>query len=321
MSVYTCIEQPQLEHFLSHYAIGQLINYSGILAGIENTNYLLHTSEGRYVLTIFESLSVKQLPFYLDLLNFLHQQRYPAPRPILNDRKQFLTTLNNKPAAIFQHLPGHSIGWASENQCQQIGIYLAKLHLLANDSGFKKNNNKGLAACQSTFNRLENHLSIHDRASLKKELSIQQHFQQSILPDLDLPRGVIHADLFKDNVLFDQNSISGILDFYNACTDYLLLDIAITVNDWCQFNKGIDPSRLNALLTGYQSIRPLSDTELAHLPMFLRFAAMRFCLSRLDHYYNPKPGDLTLQKDPGVFAQILKDYQAKEVVSELCIPA
>ncbi len=306
MSVYTPIYHQQLQEFLEPYSLGTLKRFSGIQAGIENTNYKVTTSQGEFVLTLFESLTAQELPPYLQLLNHLNQSCFPAPKPQAYGESIVINTLANKPAVIFNCLAGHSIETPSTAQCQEIGEYLAKIHLLSSSSGFYKQNSKNLKGCQQLFNRIKPYLSRQDIELLDSELSFQSLYQ---LPAI--PKGIIHADLFKDNVLFHRGRISGILDFYNACNDCFLFDIAVTCNDWCVENEFVDQQKVRALLLGYQSIRLLNNDEKAHLTVFLRLAALRFWLSRLEHQLHPIEGELTTEKDPLVFRRLLEYHRAE----------
>jgi len=306
MSVYTPINHQQLQDFLNLYSLGTLIDFSGIQAGIENTNYRISSAQGNFILTIFESLTAKELPCYFKLLNHLNQSNFPAPKPQSFKAENFIHTLLGKPAAIFNCLPGQSIEAPSIKQCSEIGKYLAKLHLLSASTNFNKTNSKNLKGCQRTLNKIKPQLTEQDINLLKSEFSFQSTI---LLPDL--PKGVIHADLFKDNVLFYQGKISGILDFYNACNDYFLFDIAITCNDWCVDNELPNPQKIKAVLSAYQSIKPLSTDEKQLFMVFLRLAALRFWLSRLEHQLTPKKGELTLEKDPLIFKRLLEYYRTE----------
>lgn len=309
MSVYTPISQNQLENYLTQYSVGSLIHFSGIQAGIENTNYRIKTSSGHFILTIFETLTAEELSCYLQLISHLEQLNFPAPKPYLCNTQQFINPLAGKPATLFSCLPGRSIEHPSTAQCFEIGQYLATLHLLGSSSNFNQQNSKNINGCQQVFNTIEPFLSKQHTALLSSELNYQSCYT---LPDL--PKGIIHGDLFKDNVLFNHGKITGILDFYNACSDYLLFDIAITCNDWCVENGTVKQQQMSALLSGYQSIRALTDNEKMHLTVFFRLAALRFYLSRLEHQLNPKQGELTLEKDPMVFKHLLETYRTKDVI-------
>lgn len=312
MSVYTRVNQRQVEEFLSIYSLGTLIHYTGIQAGIENTNYLLATTQGEFILTLYESLTVKEIPRFLLLLDHLCHNNYPAPQPQTCRAGHKLRSLNGRPAALFKCLPGQSINIPSIVQCTELGEYLAKLHLYSSAFNFNKQNPKDLAGCQSVYYKIKSQLAKNDIALLNSELNFQATYA---LPEL--PRGIIHADLFKDNVLFEQGRISGIVDFYDACTDSFLFDIAVTCNDWCVENETLNQQKLNAFLSGYQKCRTLHDDEIMHLPVFLRLAALRFWLSRLEHQLKPKAGELTLLKDPLVFRRLLEYHRANTLIVDI----
>lgn len=307
MSVYTSIHPQQLEEFLNQYSLGTLIQFSGIQAGIENTNYKVITSQGDFILTIFEALPPLKLPYYLQLLNHLNQSGFPAPKPYACKNNYFINTLAHKPTTLFNLLPGLSIEKPSVSQCLEIGKYLAKLHLLGSSSTFYKKNQKNLIGCQRILKTTEHVLSSQTINLIQSELDYQLAYQHP-----RLPKGVIHADLFKDNVLFNQGQVSGILDFYNACNDYFLFDIAVTCNDWCTENNHINQKKIDALLAGYHKVRKLDQDEKIHLPLFLRLAALCFWLSRLEHQLNPKESELTLEKDPLVFQRLLEYHRSTQ---------
>ena len=306
MSVYTSISQSQLKLFLKNYSLGELIDFSGIQAGIENTNYLVTTEKGNFILTIYESLITSEVPKFLLLLDRLANTKFLVPKPQANISGDQLSTLKDKPAAIFNCLPGHSINNPTIDQCCEIGEFLAQLHQ-HRQTNIDNTNPNNLTGCQTVFNEIQPSLSKQDITLIRSELYYQSSY---ILPDL--PKGVIHADLFKDNVLFDQGKISGILDFYNACNEVFIFDIAVTVNDWCMENTSINSQKFNALISGYQKVRSLTENETRHLPIFLRLTALRFWLSRIEHQLNAKKGELTLIKDPLIFRRILEFHRAND---------
>lgn len=309
MSVYTPVTPQQLNEFLKLYSLGYLIKYSGIQAGIENTNYRVTSSQGEFILTIFESLSAKELVCYLELLTHLSQFKFPAPVPQQSKNNQLINMLQGKPAAIFNCLPGKSIDRPSIIDCSVMGEYLAKLHHVSQGAIFDKENVHELKACQQTFKEIKHSLSVQDIGLLSSEIAFQENYS---LPDL--PRGIIHADLFKDNVLFKQDTVSAILDFYNACQGYLLFDIAVACNDWCIEGNVVSQQKIQTFLDGYQKQRKLTADELLSFPIFLRRAALQFWLSRLEHQLNPKEGALTQQKDPLIFKAILEQHQTSKVL-------
>lgn len=301
MSVYTSVSRSQLEQFLLNYSIGELVSYQGISEGIENTNYFVDTTKGSYVLTIFELLPTADIPFYVELMAYLNENNIPSAHPIADRNNNYLQSLLNKPAILMQRLEGKSVLNPELIHCQEIGSALAKLHLAGTGFELQKVNFRGQQWRMSTGGQLLDLVTRENAKILGEELRAQalQHYE-------DLPQGVIHADLFRDNVLFAGNHITGILDFYNACNDSLLYDVAITVNDWCVFQDGsLDFSRASALCQGYTSVRSVDSEEQKAWPMVLRTAALRFWLSRLWDSYHPKPGEMTFQKNPDEFKQIL----------------
>jgi homoserine kinase type II len=304
MAVYTRVTQSQLEAFIQNDYLAQLVSFEGIKDGIDNSNFLITTSRGNFILTLFESLDSKQLPDYLKLLVFLDNNKIACPAPFANKQSQFLNSLNNKPAVIFKCLPGKSVVNPTIHHCHAIGEQLAKIHRCCQNYHFPINNNRNLIWCEKISTTIQTRLSREDRLLLRDEIDFQLSFSSS-----EMPKGLIHGDLFRDNVFFLKQKVSGILDFYNACTDYLLLDIAITINDWCMENHRINSKKVSYLLTGYEKIRPLFDIEKQNLAVFLRRAALRFWLSRLDHQLNPRPGQITQTKNPSTFKNILQQHR------------
>lgn len=304
MSVYTPVNRPQLEQFLSTYSLGEVTGFEGIKDGIENTNYFVTTTQGCFVLTLFESLTADDLPPFMNLMAHLGKGEIPCPAPLPDRQANPLRVLNNKPAALFSRLAGTAVTSPSIAHCRQVGLHLARLHRAARDYAFPIKNSRGLDWCRSVFAEIGAFLCPADRALIDDELRVQ--FQNGADR---LPRGVIHADLFRDNVLFADGQLSGLLDFYSACTDTLLLDIAITANDWCCDNGMVNPEKFAALLSAYETLRPLEPLERQRWPLMLRAAALRFWLSRLQHRLQPRPGELTQQKDPLVFRHILEQHR------------
>lgn len=310
MSVFTRITRPQLDQFFSAYSLGEVIGFEGITDGIDNTNYGVTTTQGGFVLTLFEPLTAEDLPHFIRLLLHLGKNNLPCPSPQLDRQENPLRRLNGKPAAVFKRLSGAATAAPSVLHCQEIGLQLASLHRCTQDYLFPIKNGNDLAWCKTLLNKIAAHLSATDRELIDDELA----FQASNRAD-NLPKGVIHADLFRDNVLFAGERLSGLLDFYSACTDTLLLDIAIAANDWCCDNGIVNNQKFNALLTAYQALRPLDAPEKQHWPIILRAAALRFWLSRLEHQCYPRPGEITQQKDPLVFRHILLQHRQQTYLS------
>ncbi len=308
MSVYTQVASQDVETLLVHYDIGRLQHLSGIENGIENSNYTLDTSTGRFILTLYESLCTEEAANVIQLMQQLQQHDYPAP--IVQQDKQgcFLKTLQQKPAAIFLRHPGSSTISPTPEQCKQLGRKLAQLHCLSPKISFNKPNTQNLAGCLNIFEQIKPLLPAGVSSEIQAEFAYQQQRQ-----DKTLPSGLIHADLFRDNVLFDNGNISAVLDFYTACNDCFILDLAIACNDWC-YCEAWQNENASALLQGYQSVRYLSADEKSLFPVYLRFAALRFWLSRLHHQLFPLAGQLTLHKDPEIFHQLLRVHQSRKII-------
>lgn len=304
MSVYSTVTHSQLDQFFGHYPLGDVLDFEGIQDGIDNTNYFVTTTEGEFVLTIFESLGADDLPHFVNLLLYLGKNNLPCPRPKLDKQSSPLRSLNNKQAAVFNRFPGRAVLTPSIEHCHEIGLNLGRLHHLTQSYVFPINSNHDLRWCKTVFNKIDRYLTATDRALINDEL----HFQASNYA-ADLPRGVIHGDLFRDNALFADGQLSGLLDFYSAGTGKLLLDIAITANDWCHDNGVCNLEKLTALLSAYEMVRPLEQPEKQNWPVQLRNAALRFWLSRLEHQLYPRAGAITQQKDPLIFRQLLSQYR------------
>jgi len=304
MSVFTTVSREQLESWLKHYSIGTLVSFEGIAAGIENTNYFVTTSEGRHVLTLFEKLKAHELPFYLNLQDHLAAKGVPCPRPLRDRAGGFLGELNGKPAALVSFLPGKDVAAPSADQCAQAGALLAAIHAAGQSYDGRMDNPRGSAWWTTVTPEILPLLDAEDAALLRDEIAFQARHDHG-----KLPRGAIHADLFRDNVLFDRGRISGVIDFYFACTGALLYDVAIAVNDWCLADEGrIESGRAAALLEAYARQRPFTAGERGAWSQMLRAGALRFWVSRLYDFHLPRPGELTHAKDPGHFRQILAGH-------------
>ena len=302
MSVYTVVDQRELESFLEHYTLGELLDYQGISAGIENTNYFVNTSKQSLVLTLFEQHSAEELSYFLDLMAYLAEHQVPSAHPIADHNGHFLRELKGKPAALVMRLQGAGLEQPNLAQCQAIGQALAQLHLAGKDFPGQRPNDRGPRWWHRTRNTLIERLNNDDRQLLDEELAYQDSFRLA-----ELPRGVIHADLFRDNALFDGDTLTGIIDFYYACNDAWLYDVAVTLNDWCSQPDGqLDETLALALLRAYHQTRPFTPAETAAWPVMLRAAALRFWLSRLYDLHFPREGELTHTKDPGAFRTILQ---------------
>ncbi|MEW6444709.1 MAG: homoserine kinase [Pseudomonadota bacterium] len=301
MSVYTKVERPELESFLAGFNAGALVEYQGISAGIENTNYFVTATEGRFVLTLFEQLGRDELPFFLELMAHLAEHGVPTAHPLADRQGHYLGELCGKPAALVQRLTGSSIDHPDAEQCAAIGQTLARLHRVGQSFPRERANPRGPHWWREAVARVHDRLDQDEAARLDDEITFQFSHRHDALP-----RGVIHADLFRDNALFEGARLTGIIDLYYACTDALLYDVAVTVNDWCVTEaRELDPARTAALLNAYADVRPFTAAEHASWPAMLRAGALRFWLSRLIDMHFPREGELTHTKDPSAFARLL----------------
>jgi len=301
MSVYTRVDRGQLETFLSLYQIGKLIDFHGIVAGITNTNYAVQTTSGNFVLTLYENHNTGTLDYILGLQHHLANNNIACAAPVLDREGHLYSSLNRRPAAIIHRLPGEACKNPALEQCALIGAELARFHLAGTNFIPNRNNPCGLHWWLDVSDKLDGHLADSDRLLILEEV---QHYQQ--YPCAGLPLGTLHADLFHDNVLFDGDSLSGIIDFDYACNDFLIYDLCVMINDWCLESDGnIDRPRMDTVILAYQRIRALSERENDALPMMLRATALRFWLSRLHDKTFPLAGDLTFSKDPGEFKRML----------------
>lgn len=307
MSVFTTVTPEDLSVWLKQFAVGELVALEGIASGIENTNYFVSTTQSEYVLTLFEKLQPDELPFYLELMDHLARHGLPCPGPVLSLDNRLFGELNGKPATLVSRLKGRSVMEPTVEHCAALGAVLAETHLVGQNYRGKMENPRGPNWWFSTAAQMVSHLDDAHSAVLHKELG-----HQSKLRFEHLPKGVIHADLFRDNALFDGDRVGGVIDFYFACTDVLLYDVAITVNDWCVTEDGdIDTKRCRALLSAYNRIRPFTAIEALAWITMLRAGALRFWLSRLYDMHCPRPGEMTQVKDPEHFYRVLTKHSAR----------
>jgi homoserine kinase type II len=302
LSVYTNVSAAELTAWLANYSVGRLVACEPIKAGIENSNYFVTTTQGRYVLTLFERLPAEELPFYLDLMAHLARHGIPCPAPIADLSDRYLQKLNGKPAALVTRLPGAWVEHPDAAACAELGALLGRMHLAARSYGAYLENPRGPKWWRVAAQEVKPFMQKDQHAFLENELALGHRFP-------DLPRGPVHADLFRDNALFEGGRISGVIDFYFAGVDCLLYDVAVCVNDWCLVDPATDvalePARMRALLDAYQAVRPLTALERAAWPAMLRAAALRFWLSRLHDLHLPRPGPMVHAHDPEHFRRIL----------------
>lgn len=305
MSVYTPVSESQLAAWLKGYSLGTLRAVEPVAAGIENTNYFVTTSEGRYVLTLFERLPAEELPFYLGLMAHLARHGIPCPAPVADLDDRYLSQLNGKPAALVTRLPGASLERPGVAECAELGSLLARMHLAGRSYRAYLENPRGPKWWRIAAREVRPFLDAERQRLLDEELQLQSRHR---FPDL--PRGPVHADLFRDNALFDNGRLSGVIDFYFAGVDCLLFDVAVCANDWCLADplrdRNLDPDRTVALLGAYAALRPFSALERDAWPVMLRAAALRFWLSRLQDFHRPRAGTLVQTHDPEHFCDVLR---------------
>ena len=306
MAVFTSVTEAELAAWLKEYSLGQLLDLQGIACGIQNTNYFVTTGNGRFVLTLFEKLTGEELPFYLNLMAHLARHGIPCPSPVANRHNQFLGELNGKPACIVSRLCGKSALAPDRAQCAAMGAVLGEMHTAGQSFSQIMPNPRGAAWRAATAPLVRAFLDAENAALLDREIALHAGYNW-----IALPQGVIHADLFRDNVLLNEDRVGGLIDFYFACSDALLYDVAITVNDWCMAPDGaLAPLRTQDFLRAYHAVRPLQDCEQQAWPLMLRLAALRFWLSRLYDLHLPREGELIHAHDPTHFSRILKNHIA-----------
>ncbi len=305
MSVYTSLNHAQIESVIRSYRLAPLIRYAGISAGIENTNYLLNTVQGDFVLTLYEHFKVDELTPFLDLLVQLARYESYYPSPLSDIQQGHIHRLAGKPAAVFKCLSGESVLQVTVNQCQSVASAMARFHLSSPALGFSKINPRNFEWIQETAQQVSSFLSVQDSFLLENELQYQLNHTTE-----HLTQGIIHADLFKDNVLFVGDSLTGMLDFYAACCDCYLLDVAIALNDWCVDEQGVyNRKQQDVFMRAYKQVRVISQEEEKYLPILLRRACLRFWLSRLEHKLYPRAGEITQEKDPELFKNLLLQHR------------
>ena len=306
MAVYTSINSNDLCEWFKEFNFKNLIDFKGISSGVTNSNFVIFMPDSKYILTIFEHNDIEELPFYVDLMTYLNKENFLCPRPIENNSGQALSLLKGKPALMVSFLEGKELAIKNSKSCYLVGQYLARLHLTTKNFPQSNKNTRGLSWISEIYLKLKEYLTLEDQKIIEMEINYHKEIDKS-----DLPEGIIHGDLFRDNVLFLNDKVSGFIDFYYACNEKLIYDIAIAINDWCIDDDGkINTLMYSEFINGYQSERKLTDNENEYFNSALRIAALRFWLSRLEDFYNAKEGEITTIKDPNHFKGILLDRQA-----------
>ena len=307
MAVYTEVSNKEARELLRRLQLGKLLTLRGIEGGIENTNYFVTSEAGEYVLTLFERLSAEQLPFYLHLMHHLAHHGIPVPDPQADKYGEILHQVAGKPAALATKLRGKSQLAPQAVHCTAVGNMLARMHLAARDYERQQPNLRALPWWNETVPVVLPYLAPEVAELLKSELAYQNHIAESSAYTA-LPRGPVHADLFRDNAMFEGEEMTGIFDFYFAGVDTFLFDLAVVMNDWCiDLATGvIDTARANALLAAYQAVRPLVAAERQLLNAMLRAGALRFWVSRLWDFYLPREASMLKPHDPTHFERVLR---------------
>jgi homoserine kinase type II len=316
MAVYTDVTAEELADFLLTYDIGEMLSYKGIAEGVENSNYLLHTTAGYFFLTLYEKrVAVNDLPFFLGLMGHLASHGINCPQPVLNKRGEALGSLAGRPAAIIDFLEGAWPRKPSAAHCAGVGQALAQMHLAGADFSMSRANALSVSGWRPLFDAAAPRADSVQHglcALLEAELDhLERHWPRA------LPQGVIHADLFPDNALFLSEKLSGLIDFYFACNDTLAYDVAICLNAWCfESDHSFNVTKARAFLNAYTRERKLSAAEQEALPLLARGAAMRFLLTRLVDWLNVPPGALVKPKDPLEYVRKLRFHQSVTSMSD-----
>ena len=317
MAVFTKVSPKEARALLTRLQLGELLKLRGIEGGIENTNYFVTSDSGEFVLTLFERLTAEQLPFYLHLMRHLARAGIPVPDPQADQHGEILHSVCGKPAAVVNKLHGHSQLAPQAVHCAAVGDMLARMHLAG--AGFERQqpNLRGLPWWNETVPVVLPHLDGEQAALLQSELAYQNHIAASS-DYAALPRGPVHADLFRDNVMFDGEQLTGFFDFYFAGVDTFLFDLAVCLNDWCiDWETGAhDAARFDAMLGAYQAVRALTAAERSLLPAMARAGALRFWISRLWDYYLPREAQVLTPHDPRHFERVLRQRMAHPIQAQ-----
>lgn len=316
MAVYTDITEDDLRNFLTQYDVGSLTSYKGIAEGVENSNFLLHTTKDPLILTLYEKRVEKNdLPFFLGLMQHLAAKGLSCPLPLPRKDGELLGELSGRPAALISFLEGMWLRKPEAKHCREVGKALAAMHLAGEGFEIKRPNALSVEGWKVLWDKSEDRADEVEKG-LKDEIRPEIDYLAAHWPK-DLPAGVIHADLFQDNVFFLGDELSGLIDFYFACNDLLAYDVSICLNAWCFEKDGAyNVTKGKALLEGYQSVRPLSAAELEAMPLLARGSALRFFLTRLYDWLTTPEGALVVKKDPLEYLRKLRFHRSIATVAE-----
>jgi len=321
LAVYTDITEDDLKQFLQQYDVGELTSYKGIAEGVENSNFLLHTSRDPLILTLYEKRVEKNdLPFFLGLMQHLAARGLSCPLPLPRRDGELLGELSGRPAALISFLEGMWLRKPEARHCREVGVAMAQMHRAGEGFAIRRENALSLEGWRSLWAKSAERADEVD-PGLQDEIASELEFLGGHWPS-DLPAGVIHADLFQDNVFFLGDDLSGVIDFYFACNDLLAYDVSICLNAWCFEKDGaFNITKGRALLEGYQSVRPLSQAEIAALPVLARGSALRFFLTRLYDWLTTPAGALVVKKDPLEYLRKLRFHRQVMSVTEYGVDA
>jgi len=301
MAIYTKLSENNLKEFFLKYNLGKLLNYKGIKEGIENTNYFIQTDKGKFILTVYEKrVEEKDLPFFMGLMRNLFDANFPSPEPIINKNGNYVSEISGKKAAVVSFLNGSAKKNLSPNDCQEVGIQTAKLHLITKNLTGKRENKLSVNSWRKIYEKVQKDCSkihLNLTKTIEKNLDeIENNWPKNI------PSGIIHADLFPDNIFFKGDKLTGIIDFYFSCYDFYVFEIAICLNALCfegqKENLSFNVTKAKKFIDGYSSIKKLTEEEKKSLKILCQGAAMRFLLTRVFDYLNLTEGALVKIKDP-----------------------
>ncbi|WP_180897509.1 homoserine kinase [Martelella soudanensis] len=316
MAVYTDINEDDLRQFLKAYDVGELLSYRGIAEGVENSNFLLHTEKFPLILTLYEKrVDEGDLPFYLGLMQHLADRGLSCPLPLARDDGAPYGRLCGRPAALISFLEGMWLRKPAAAHCRELGAALARMHIAGQDFALSRRNALSLRGWVDLWDKSAARAD-EVQPGLENEITMELATLEDRWP-VDLPEGVIHADLFPDNVFFIGDKLSGVIDFYFACNDFLAYDLSICLNAWCfEKDRSFNVTKARALIEGYQSVRPLGEDEIAALPLLCRGSALRFFLTRLYDWLNTPAGAMVVKKDPLEYLRYLRFHRSVETAGE-----
>jgi len=313
MAVYTKLSESELKDFFSKYNLGKLLNYRGIKEGVENTNYFTEAEKGKFILTIYEKrVEEKDLPFFISLMKNIYDKNFPSPEPIINKNGSYISEILKKKAAIISFIDGNTKKNLSPDECYQVGTYAAKLHQITKKLNIKRENKLSVNSWREIYNKVRKNCTKIDKnlpEIIEKNLNdIEKNWPKNI------PSGIIHADLFPDNIFFKKNKLSGIIDYYFACHDFYAFEIAICLNALCfegsKENLSFNVTKATKFINGYSSIRKLTDEEKNSLIILCKGAAIRFLLTRVFDYLNLIEGAIVTVKDPVEYLKRLEFHNS-----------